>query len=107
VKQRSASPAVQTNNLERRFSKLTTKKKYPTDFPIIGSSLLEQALDIRKTQRQKLQKQLASPIYWYQFPGGRKVFWNLNLVRDYLLNGNTDGHQALVEQYLQSLPKVE
>jgi hypothetical protein len=84
---------------------LTTNKKYPTDFPIIGSSLLEQALDIRKTQRQKLKKQLPSPLYWWQFPGGRKIFWNLNLVRDYLLHGDRPDHQRLVEQYLQTLPQ--
>ncbi len=86
---------------------MTTKKKYPTDFPIVGSSLLEQILDVRKTQRQKLKKRLASPLYWYQFPDGRKVFWNLTLIRDYLLNGNTDEHRALVEQYLQTLPTAK
>jgi hypothetical protein len=57
-------------------------------FPFIGSDKLERLLDIRKTQRQELQQRLPRPLYWYQFPGGRKIFWNLVLLQDYLINGD-------------------
>ncbi len=74
------------------------------DFPFIGSDRLEQYLDIRKTQRLELRAKLPSPLYWYQFPGGRKVFWNWVLIRNYLLNGgDRPEHQRLVEEYLATL----
>jgi hypothetical protein len=74
------------------------------EVPFIGSDRLEQYLDIRKNQRLELRTQLSSPLYWYQFPGGRKIFWNWVLVRDYLLNGgDTPAHQRLVEEYLATL----
>jgi hypothetical protein len=74
------------------------------EFPFIGSDRLAQYLDIRKTQRLELRAKLPTPLYWYQFPGGRKIFWNWVLVRDFLLNGGgTPQHQRLVEEYLATL----
>jgi hypothetical protein len=74
------------------------------EFPFIGSDRLEQYLDIRKNQRLELRTHLSSPLYWYQFPGGRKIFWNWVLVRDFLLNGGeTQQHQRLIEEYLTTL----
>jgi hypothetical protein len=76
-------------------------------FPFVGSSELERMLDIKKNQRAELKRRLPKPLYWFQFPGGRKIFWNLNLVRDYLLHGDCPNHQRLVEQYLQTLPTAK
>jgi hypothetical protein len=73
-------------------------------FPFVGSAVLEVRLDIRKTQRVELQKKLPSPLYWFQFPGGRKIFWNWVLVQDYLINGDGPNHQRLIEEYLATLP---
>jgi hypothetical protein len=82
--------------------------KQSFNFIFIGSEKLEQYLDIRKSQRATLQTQLASPLYWYQFPGGRKIFWNWVLVRDYLLNGgDRPEHQRLIEEYLATLPQAQ
>jgi hypothetical protein len=79
-------------------------KNFTREFPFIGSDRLEQYLDIRKSQRLELRAKLPSPLYWYQFPDGRKIFWNWVLVRDYLLNGgNRPEHQRLIEEYLESL----
>jgi hypothetical protein len=79
-------------------------KNFNRDFPFIGSDRLESLHDIRKSQRFELREKLPSPLYWYQFPGGRKIFWNLVLVQDYLFNGsNTPGHQRLIEEYLATL----
>jgi hypothetical protein len=75
-----------------------------TDFPFFGSEILEQRLDLRKHSRGKLQKLLPSPLYWWQFPGARKIFWNWVLVQDYLLHGDGPSHQRLVEEYLATLP---
>ncbi|MBW4552604.1 MAG: hypothetical protein KME35_16075 [Aphanocapsa sp. GSE-SYN-MK-11-07L] len=73
-------------------------------FPFVGSAVLEARLDLRKTQRVELQRQLPSPLYWWKFPGGRKIFWNWLLVQDFLLNGDVPAHQRLVEEYLATLP---
>ena len=74
------------------------------EFPFIGSAKLEQYLDIGKQQRNALRAKLPSPLYWFQFPDGRKIFWNWILLRDYLLNGgNNPQHQRLIEEYLASL----
>ena len=80
---------------------MSTKSLY--EWPSIGGSVLEKRLDVRKTQRAELQKVLPSPVYWWQFPTGRKIFWNWRLVRDYLLNGPGPSHDKLVEEYLRSL----
>jgi hypothetical protein len=78
------------------------------EFPFIGSDRLEQRLDIRKTQRMELRANLPTPLYWFQFPGGRKISWNWVLVRDYLLNGgNTPEHQRLIEEYLATLEPAQ
>jgi hypothetical protein len=83
-------------------------KNIVREFPFIGSDRLEQYLDIRKSQRLELRAKLPSPLYWYQFPDGRKIFWNWVLVRDYLLNGgNRPEHQRLIEEYLGSLEPVK
>jgi hypothetical protein len=79
-------------------------KSIVQQFPFIGSDRLEQFLDIRKNQRMELREKLPSPLYWWQFPGGRKIFWNWILVRDYLLNGGDHPeHGRLIEEYLASL----
>jgi hypothetical protein len=79
-------------------------KNLTREFPFIGSVKLEQYLDIGKQQRANLRTKLPSPLYWWQFPDGRKIFWNWVLIRDYLLNGaNTPEHQRLVEEYLATL----
>jgi hypothetical protein len=79
----------------------------PPDFPFVSSPELDRRRGTEKAQRVALQKTLPSPLYWVQFPGGRKIFWNWELVRDYLIRGNTTdpAHQQLVEQYLSTLPQ--
>lgn len=76
-------------------------------FIFIGSDKLETYLDVRKTQRLELKKELPEGLYWFQ--RGRKLFWNWHLVRDLLLNGsdrNHPDHQKIVEEFLATLPKT-
>jgi hypothetical protein len=79
-------------------------KSIVRDFPFIGSDRLGRIMDVRKSQRGELRETLPSPLYWFCYPGGRKIFWNWVLVRDYLLNGDGPDHQRLVEEYMQTLP---
>lgn len=73
------------------------------EWPVVDSSELEAEERIKKNQRSILSDLLPSPIYWWRFPGGRKIFWNKRLIRDYLRNGPGPAHDRLVEQYLATL----
>jgi hypothetical protein len=79
--------------------------KLSDQFIFVGSDKLEQFLDIRKSQREKLRSQLPQGIYWFQVPDGRKICWNWLLIRDYLLNGPRPDHDRLVEKFLETLPE--
>jgi hypothetical protein len=72
-------------------------------FPFVDSRELRQHFRLGKSPEVALRLKLSTPLYWIQ--PDRKVLWNFELVRDYLLHGgDTPEHQALVEQYLASLP---
>jgi hypothetical protein len=43
-------------------------------------------------------------LYWYTLPGSDRIIWIRDLVRDYLVNGNSPAHQKAIEKYLSSLP---
>ena len=75
------------------------------EFTFIGSDKLEKILDVRKGQRGQLRSHLKEGIYWFQVPGGRKIFWNWTLIRDYLINGPRLAHDQLVQEYLLTLPE--
>jgi hypothetical protein len=47
---------------------------------------------------------LTRGIYWYTIPGSDRIIWIRDLVRDYLVNGNSPAHQRAIEKYLKSLP---
>ncbi|WP_310481468.1 hypothetical protein [Chamaesiphon sp. VAR_48_metabat_403] len=47
---------------------------------------------------------LTRGIYWYTLPGSDRIIWIRDLVRDYLVNGNSPAHQRAIEKYLKSLP---
>jgi hypothetical protein len=47
---------------------------------------------------------LTRGIYWYTLPGSDRIIWIRDLVRDYLVNGNSPAHQRAIEKYLASLP---
>jgi hypothetical protein len=75
-------------------------------FPFVSTKTLRAYhIELGKFLEAKLRKQLPSPIYWIQ--PDRKVLWNLVLLKDFLINGDSSDHQRLVEQYLQTLPKAK
>lgn len=72
------------------------------NYPFVSTRTLRSChFEIGKFGEAQLRKQLQSPLYWIQ--PDRKVLWNLVLVRDYLLNGDTPTHQRLIESYLLTL----
>lgn len=71
-------------------------------YPFVSTRTLRAShFEIGKFGEAQLRKQLQSPLYWIQ--PDRKVLWNLVLVRDYLLNGDSPSHQRLIESYLTTL----
>ncbi|WP_299414819.1 hypothetical protein [Acaryochloris sp. IP29b_bin.148] len=80
------------------------------NWPAIGGPELDTEEGINRHVRGNLTQTLPSPLYWWKHPdGGRKVYWNLRLIRDYLRNGPGEKHNRLVEEYLASLeaPKAQ
>jgi hypothetical protein len=47
---------------------------------------------------------LAEKIYWFHPPGSIRVLWNVNLVRDWLVNSDSPAHQRAVDSFYKSLP---
>jgi hypothetical protein len=71
-------------------------------FRFVETRTLRQHFEIGKFGEAKLRNQLPSPLYWIQ--PDRKILWNFELVRDYLLNGgDRPEHQRLIEEYLATL----
>jgi hypothetical protein len=75
----------------------------PPAFRFVQSRELNQRFDLSKFQRLSLRSRLPQGIYWIQ--PDKLILWNLKLVTDYLLNGDTPQHQRLVEAYLLTLPQ--
>lgn len=75
----------------------------PKTWPFIDSRTLRRDhFNGGKFVEARLREKLPSPLYWIK--PDRKVLWNVNLVRDYLLNGDGPNHQRLAEAYLSTLP---
>lgn len=72
-------------------------------FPFVSSKTLRLHFQFGKWQESDLRKKLPSPLYWIQ--PNRRCLYNLYLVKDYLLNGDSPEHQILIESYLATLPR--
>jgi hypothetical protein len=46
-------------------------------------------------------------IYWFRTPGSMKILYNVDLIRDWLANGDCPSHQRAVKRYLASLPSSD
>lgn len=57
--------------------------------------------------RTDLKTKLQEGLYWFRLPGTVRILWNLNLVRDWLVNGNSPAHARAVEKYIASLPSSD
>jgi hypothetical protein len=58
--------------------------------------------DYLKNYRQS--GQLRQGIHWVNLPGSPRILWRIDLVRDWLANGDSPAHQRAIERYLKSLP---
>jgi hypothetical protein len=79
----------------------TTSKRFKF---VRETTVRKDYIEISRSQAATLRTQLPKGIYWIQ-PTGRVVLWNWVLLNDYLVNGDRPDHQALVEEYLSTLPQ--
>ncbi len=69
---------------------------------------LIKVIPLGKTKLQQLRDDgiFLEGLHWCRFPGSnpRKILWNLDLIRDFVVTGGGESHQRACEAYLSSLP---
>jgi hypothetical protein len=85
---------------------VSTFKKQVVKWPFVPSSQIASQIGVSADSLKNYRKSGALPkgIYWFQLPGATRISWNLELVRDWAVNGNSQAHQAAVKEFLASLP---
>jgi hypothetical protein len=68
--------------------------------------ITENYVQLTPYQSRQLRAKLPKGIYWLQIEKGGLVQWCWCLLQSYLLNGDCPAHQALVEEYISTLPQV-
>ena len=63
-------------------------------------------VSLTRWEFDQLRVKLPKSIYWIQPTERGKIHWNEILLIDFLTSGDRPDHQALVEEYLMTLPKV-
>jgi hypothetical protein len=80
-------------------------KQHP--WPTVRLAGLCSVTGLSKDWGNDIKKQLPEGIYWHRIPCSIRVLYNLNLIRDWLANGDCPAHQRAVEKYLASLPSSD
>jgi hypothetical protein len=82
------------------------QKSQPSDrFKFLAERTINsEKLEITRFQSTQLRAKLPKGVYWLQIAKGGLIQWNWTLLQDYLINGDRPDHQALVEEYLMTLP---
>jgi hypothetical protein len=85
------------------------KKQSPTNFRFVTESYVREYYhQLTRHQFGAIRSRVPKSIYWVQPSGkGGGVLWNLPLLQSYLLNGvDSSETQALIEEYISTLPKA-
>jgi hypothetical protein len=67
-------------------------------------TIREEKFELTRFQSGDLRRKLPKNIYWCQLASGSLVMWNWTLLQSYLLNGDCPQHQALVDEFLATIP---
>jgi hypothetical protein len=79
----------------------TDKFKFMTE-----RSIKRDKYELTSWQSAQLRAKLPKGIYWLQIESRGLIQWNWTLLQSYLLNGvDSPIHQALVEEYIATLPQ--
>jgi hypothetical protein len=78
-----------------------------TDWPLVRTKEMV-AISGLSADRLKLLRdtQLAEKVYWVR-PMGSRILWNAQLVRDWLVQGDSPSHRNAVSTYQKSLPSSQ
>ncbi len=76
-------------------------------FPFVRRAALCAATGLSADWADDLKKTMTEKIYWFRIPGSIRVLYNVELIRDWLVNGDCPAHQKAVERYLASLPSSD
>ncbi len=68
--------AFPTAHFEEIMSSKTLEK-----WPFASSEVLKDEFDLDHKYRYALTNRLPTPLYWARPPGGRKLLWNIRLIR--------------------------
>jgi hypothetical protein len=86
---------------------MTKKIQAPDKFKFMTErSIKREKYELTAWQSAQLRAKLSKGIYWLQIEKGGLILWNWCLLQSYLLNGDCPNHQALVEEYMSTLPKA-
>jgi hypothetical protein len=69
-------------------------------------TIREQHIEITRWQSAELRRKLPKGIYFIQIEERGMIQWNVPLLVDLLISGDRPEHQALVEEYLSTLPQA-
>jgi hypothetical protein len=48
--------------------------------------------------------QLAEKLYWFRPPGSVRILWNAQLLRSWIVEGESPAHRDAISAYQKSLP---
>ena len=69
-------------------------------------SLQQFKAELTRWQLAQLRSKLDRGIYWFQLERGGVIQWNWCLLQSYILYGeHSTEHQALLAEYMETLPK--
>ncbi len=80
------------------------KPKQVQRFPWLTQRTLNQEIEFTQHRSAQLRSILPKSIYWIQAVPLGQISWNVLLIKDYVLFGDRPEHQALVDEYLSTLP---
>jgi hypothetical protein len=74
-------------------------------WPFVSSAEIAQQIGVSADSLKKFRSDgtLQKGIYWTTLPGSSNIRWNLELIRDWAVNGQSPTHAKAVEDFLKSL----
>ena len=94
---------------QSRFVTLLMKTSSPKKtriFKYVSEAVIRKDyIDLSSWQSIELRAKLPKNTYWIQPSERGKIHWNIDLLQSYLLNGHCDQHQALVDEFLATIPR--
>lgn len=70
------------------------------------STIRKDYIDLSPWQSIELRAKLQKSVYWIQPSPRGKIMWNIECLQSYLLQGDCPQHQALVDEFLATIPQA-